>query len=242
MVAAMATQPAVRCTSVTVHRGDTVACDNVSLHIDRGSITGLFGPSGCGKTTLMRSIVGTQAKVAGSIDVLGEPAGTAALRRRIGYATQSASTYADLSVVDNVTYFASLHGTTDNVAETLAAVGLTAYAKRRVSDLSGGQINRVSIACALVAKPELLILDEPTVGLDPVLRAELWHYFATLAADGTTLLVSSHVMDEAEHCAEMILMRAGRVLAQCTPADLKSRTGKPSIDDAFLALIEGTAA
>ncbi|GAB10460.1 putative ABC transporter ATP-binding protein [Gordonia araii NBRC 100433] len=222
-----------------MHRGGVLACDDVSLTIARGTITGLFGPSGCGKTTLMRSIIGTQANVAGTVDVLGEAAGAKTLRRRVGYATQSASTYADLSVIDNVTYFASLHGTRANVAETLDAVGLTPYARRRTSDLSGGQINRVSIACALVAKPELLILDEPTVGLDPVLRAELWRYFARLATEGSTLLVSSHVMDEAEHCDEMILMRDGAVLTQCTPAELKARTGKSSIDDAFLALIEG---
>ncbi|QKT06455.1 ABC transporter ATP-binding protein [Gordonia sp. X0973] len=229
---------AVRCESVTVRRGSTVACDDVTLHIGSGSITGLFGPSGCGKTTLMRSIVGTQAGVKGTIEVLGQPAGAAALRRRVGYATQAASTYSDLTVIENVAYFAALTGSGANVAQTLDAVGLAPYAKRRAADLSGGQINRVSIACALVAKPELLILDEPTVGLDPVLRAELWQYFATLAAAGTTLLVSSHVMDEAEHCDEMILMRDGKVLSQCTPAELKSRTRKTSIDDAFLALIE----
>ncbi len=234
----MPTPLAVQCRAVTVRRGDTTALDAVSLQVARGSITGLFGPSGCGKTTLMRAIVGTQANVDGEIDVLGLPAGSPSLCRRIGYATQSASTYTDLSVADNVSYFAALHGARANVAATLAAVGLTPYAKRRASDLSGGQVNRVSIACALVAKPELLILDEPTVGLDPVLRAELWQYFAEMAAAGTTLLVSSHVMDEAEHCDEMILMRGGRILAQCTPRQLKSRTGEDSIDAAFLTLIE----
>ncbi len=236
------TEPAVSCHQVTVRRGAKLAVNDVSLTIPRGSVTGLLGPSGCGKTTLMRAIVGTQSNVDGQIDVLGKPAGSPDLRRHVGYVTQSASVYTDLTVEQNVSYFATLFDTTDAVDEALAAVDLTDVRDQLTENLSGGQINRVSIACALVTSPSLLILDEPTVGLDPVLRADLWQRFAALAASGVTLLISSHVMDEAEHCDNLLLMRDGQLVAELTPDELRSRTGEANLEHAFLALIRGTAA
>ncbi|GAB17125.1 putative ABC transporter ATP-binding protein [Gordonia effusa NBRC 100432] len=234
--------PAIACEHVTVRRGPITAVDDLSVTIPQGSITGLLGPSGCGKTTLMRSIVGTQRNVEGVIEVLGHPAGSATLRRHVGYVTQSASVYTDLTVEQNVRYFATLFDAEDKIDEALAAVDLTSYAPHPTSDLSGGQVNRVSIACALVTSPTLLILDEPTVGLDPVLRADLWARFAGLAESGVTLLVSSHVMDEAAHCDNLILMRDGRLVSQLTPIELRSRTGQSNLEDAFLTLIEESAA
>ncbi|WP_353110396.1 ABC transporter ATP-binding protein [Gordonia sp. (in: high G+C Gram-positive bacteria)] len=227
---------------MTVRRGSVTAVDDVSLTVPRGRITGLLGPSGCGKTTLLRSIVGTQKNVAGSVEVLGERAGSAGLRHRVGYVTQAASIYTDLTVEQNVRDFATLFDATDEVQSALEAVDLTARARHLASDLSGGQLSRVSIACALVTKPSLLVLDEPTAGLDPVLRADLWSRFANLAASGVTILVSSHVMDEADRCDDLILMRDGRLVAQLTPRDLRERTGKNNLEDAFLTLIQGRAA
>ncbi|NMO00573.1 ABC transporter ATP-binding protein [Gordonia sp. TBRC 11910] len=234
--------PAISCDRVTVRRGQTTAVDDLSMTIPQGSITGLLGPSGCGKTTLMRAIVGTQRNAEGTVNVLGYPAGSPILRRHVGYVTQSASVYTDLTVVQNVRYFATLFDAESNVDDALAAVGLTDFADRPTSGLSGGQVNRVSIACALVTQPTLLILDEPTVGLDPVLRADLWARFDALARSGVTLLVSSHVMDEAAHCDNLLLMRGGHLVAQLTPDELRSRTGQSNLEDAFLALIKETAA
>lgn len=233
---------AVVCRGVTVQRGRRLALNDVDADVARGSITGLLGPSGCGKSTLMRAVVGSQKNVRGTVTVLGEPAGTAALRSRVGYVTQSASVYRDLTVRENVTYFARLTGATGDVAEALAAVDLGEVAHQRVKDLSGGQVRRVSIASALVGRPELLILDEPTVGLDPVLRADLWRRFRRLADDGTTLLVSSHVLDEADHCDSLILLREGTLVATTTAAEMRSRTGQTNLDAAFLDLITGTEA
>ncbi|NUP28605.1 MAG: ABC transporter ATP-binding protein [Nocardia sp.] len=232
------TEPAVEVRNLTVHRGKREVLHDISLSIPRGSITGLLGPSGCGKTTLMRSIVGTQLVSTGEITALGLPAGSAALRRRIGYVTQAPSIYADISVRENVAYFAALYGGgRDAVESALSAVGLLDQRSQRGDELSGGQQTRASLACALVAGPELLVLDEPTVGLDPVLRVELWKQFHELAAGGTTLLVSSHVMDEAEHCDRLLLMREGDLLAQLSPDELRERTGEQNLEQAFLALI-----
>ncbi|UTT49791.1 MULTISPECIES: ABC transporter ATP-binding protein [Rhodococcus] len=223
---------------LNVRRGSHRALEDVSVRVPRGSITGLLGPSGCGKTTLMRTIVGTQIVESGTVTVLGLPAGSAALRRRIGYVTQSPSVYPDLTVAENVSYFASLYGRKGTaVADTVAAVGLTDHAHDRTSALSGGQLGRVSLACALVGDPELLVLDEPTVGLDPLLRAELWEHFRSLADRGTTLLVSSHVMDEADHCDTLVLLREGRLVARLTPAELREQTGETGLENAFLRLI-----
>ncbi|WP_280193718.1 ABC transporter ATP-binding protein [Nocardia farcinica] len=230
--------PAVDVRDLVVHRGGRPVLHEISLTIPSGTITGLLGPSGCGKTTLMRSIVGTQQVRSGRISALGLPAGAAELRRRIGYVTQAPSIYNDISVRENVAYFAALYGRDRaEVDEALTAVGLREHAHHRGDELSGGQKTRASLACALVARPELLILDEPTVGLDPVLRVELWKQFHELAAAGTTLLVSSHVMDEAEHCDRLLLMREGRLLAELSPDELRARTGQDNLEKAFLTLI-----
>ncbi|KZF04945.1 MAG: ABC transporter ATP-binding protein [Rhodococcus sp. (in: high G+C Gram-positive bacteria)] len=233
--------PAVVVDSLVVERGGRTVLNRVNLAIPPGTITGLLGPSGCGKTTLMRSIVGTQKVVSGSVTVLGSPAGTKELRRKVGYVTQAPSVYRDLTVRDNVRYFAALYGRDgQSVTSAIEAVGLADHTRSLAGQLSGGQLGRVSLASALVAEPELLVLDEPTVGLDPVLRAELWARFEDIARSGTTLLVSSHVMEEAEHCADLILMRDGSVLAQLTPDELLKRTGETNLEHAFLTLIRTT--
>lgn len=230
--------PAVAVEDLRVIRGGRAALDGVHVQVTRGAITGLLGPSGCGKTTLMRSIVGTQIVAGGRITVLGEPAGSPQLRHRVGYVTQDATVYPDLRVVDNVRYFAALCGADDrDVDEAISAVGLHDHRKALAANLSGGQRTRASLACALVAHPDLLILDEPTVGLDPVLRVDLWERFHQLARGGTTLLVSSHVMDEADHCEDLLMMREGRVLAHATPDQLREDTGCQSLAEAFLSII-----
>ena len=221
-----------------VVRGGRVALDDVTVQVARGAVTGLLGPSGCGKTTLMRSVVGTQIVAGGSVTVLGKHAGAAELRHRVGYVTQDATIYPDLRVLDNVRYFAALCGSdARDVDEAIAAVGLDDHRKALAANLSGGQRTRVSLACALVAHPDLLVLDEPTVGLDPVLRADLWERFDALARQGTTLLVSSHVMDEADHCEDLLLMRDGRILAHSTPTRLREDTQCQSLEEAFLSII-----
>ncbi|MCV7171185.1 ABC transporter ATP-binding protein [Mycobacterium manitobense] len=221
-----------------VIRGDRPAVDELSVSIAGGTITGLLGPSGCGKTTLMRSIVGTQINAGGTVTVLGHPAGSAPLRRRVGYVTQSATIYDDLRVLDNVRYFGALYGAdADDADSAIAAVGLEEHRLALCGNLSGGQRTRVSLAAALVCHPDLLVLDEPTVGLDPLLRVELWQQFHALAEAGTTLLVSSHVMDEADHCDDLLLMRDGRLLAHTTPARLREDTGCTSLEEAFLSVI-----
>ncbi|MBH0780328.1 ABC transporter ATP-binding protein [Nocardia bovistercoris] len=229
---------AVHIRDLTVRRGKREVLHNISLTIPRGSITGLLGPSGCGKTTLMRSIVGTQIVASGAVSALGLPAGSPELRRRIGYVTQAPSIYPDISVRENVAYYAALYGRDrDDVDVAITSVGLLEHAHQRGDELSGGQKTRVSLACALVARPDMLVLDEPTVGLDPVLRVELWKQFHELAANGTTLLVSSHVMDEAEHCDRLLLLREGTLLAELSPDELRERTGEQNLEQAFLTLI-----
>jgi ABC-2 type transport system ATP-binding protein len=234
-------EPAVSIDRLRVIRFKRPALQDFSVKIARGTITGLLGPSGCGKTTLMRCIVGTQIVTGSSkrtVTVLGQPAGSPALRRRVGYMPQDPTIYNDLRIVDNVRYFASLYGF-DNVAADTAIerVGLTDHRTAFCGNLSGGQRTRVSLACALVCQPDLLVLDEPTVGLDPVLRADLWEQFDDLARGGTTLLVSSHVMDEADHCGDLLLMREGWLVAHTTPTQLREDTGCTSLEDAFLSII-----
>lgn len=209
----------------------------LTFAIERGVVCGLLGPSGGGKTTLMRAVVGVQAGVRGRIDVLGEPAGSPSLRRRVGYVTQSPAVYGDLSVRANLEYFAAVLGAErTRVEQVLADVSLTDAADQTVRTLSGGQRARVSLAAALIGAPELLVLDEPTVGLDPVLRRDLWALFGALAKDGTTLLVSSHVMDEAARCDRLLLLRAGRLVADDTLDALLERTGTTDVEAAFLSL------
>ncbi|GAS98067.1 ABC transporter ATP-binding protein [Mycolicibacterium canariasense] len=236
-------EPAVRIENLQVTRGKRRAVRDLSVQISRGTITGLLGPSGCGKTTLMRTIVGTQIVASGSVTVLGHPAGSPELRHRVGYVTQDATIYRDLRVIDNARYFAALYGTDAQAAEdAIAAVGLSDHRTALCDNLSGGQRTRVSLACALVSHPDLLVLDEPTVGLDPVLRVDLWEQFHRLARAGTTLLVSSHVMDEADHCGDLLLMREGRLLAHTTPTRLREDTGCSSLEEAFLSVIRHSTA
>jgi ABC-2 type transport system ATP-binding protein len=222
-----------------VVRGGREVLNGVSLQVTRGSVTGLLGPSGCGKSTLMRAIVGVQIVAGGRVSVLGDLAGSPELRRRVGYVTQAPSVYGDLSVNENLRYFAAVVGVDrERIREVIQTVGLDGHEHQIVGSLSGGERSRVSLATALLGDPELLVLDEPTVGLDPVLRAELWGTFHELAAAGSTLLISSHVMDEASECDELLLMREGALLEQTTPEQLQAQTGEQDLGRAFLAVIE----
>ncbi|MFI8896446.1 ABC transporter ATP-binding protein [Streptomyces paradoxus] len=238
---------AVHAENLTVTRGPRTVLRDLGFTVPRGQITGLLGPSGCGKSTLMRALVGTQAKVTGTLTVLGHPAGHPTLRTRIGYVTQAPSVYDDLTVRQNLDYFAAIldpgRSAADrrdaDVTRAIADVDLTTHADSLAGNLSGGQRNRVSLAVALLGAPELLVLDEPTVGLDPVLRRDLWNLFHDLATGrGATLLVSSHVMDEAERCHRLLLMREGRLLADETPDALRTRTGADTVEEAFLHLVD----
>jgi ABC-2 type transport system ATP-binding protein len=235
--------PAVEIAHLVVDRRGVNALNDVTLDIAAGRITGLLGPSGSGKSTLMRAIVGVQIVTSGAITVLGLPAGRPELRARVGYVTQAPSVYRDLSVRENLTYFQTILGAeASDVDRVLEQADLTSVHKRLVKTLSGGQESRVSLATALLGSPELLILDEPTVGLDPVLRRDLWALFQSLADSGLTLLVSSHVMDEASRCHDLVLMRDGQLLAQGTNSDLLARTSTSDIESAFLYLVDGSAA
>ena len=234
---------AVRCSDLTIVRGGNEVLRGIDVEVRAGTVTGLLGPSGCGKTTLMRAVIGTQHITSGTVTVLGRPAGSPELRHVVGYASQQASVYDDLTVEQNVRYFAvAVDAPAGDVDRVIAAVDMEEFRGRLAGRLSGGQRSRVSLAVAMLGRPRLLVLDEPTVGLDPVLREDLWALFARLARDGITLVVSSHVMDEAERCDELLLMREGRVLLRDTPAALKQRTGTASMDAAFLRLIEASAA
>jgi ABC-2 type transport system ATP-binding protein len=233
---------AVTCQDVVVVRGEREVLHGVGFGLRTGSVTGLLGPSGCGKTTVIRAIVGLQAKVTGEVEVLGLPAGAPKLRGRIGYVTQEPSVYFDLTLKENLRFFAAVLGvSTDDVDRVIDAVDLRNHVDIRVDQMSGGQQSRASLAAALLGSPELLVLDEPTVGLDPVLRRDLWELFHRLAADGATLLVSSHVMDEASRCDRLLLMRDGDLLADETPQALLESVGTDDIEQAFLTLIEQKA-
>jgi ABC-2 type transport system ATP-binding protein len=230
---------AVRVRGLVVDRGGGRVLHGLDCDVAAGRVTGLLGPSGGGKTTFMRCVVGVQRVTAGEVTVLGSPAGTAELRHRVGYVTQSASVYTDLTARANARYFAAVQGVPAAAAdEALREVGLSDDLDRLVGKMSGGQQARVSLACALLARPDLLVLDEPTVGLDPVLRRDMWTMFHQLADGGSTLLVSSHVMDEAGRCDDLLLVRAGRLVAQGSPAALRERTGLADLEQAFLALAE----
>jgi ABC-2 type transport system ATP-binding protein len=230
---------AIRARGLVVDRGGRRVLHGIDCSVPAGRVTGLLGPSGGGKTTFLRCVVGVQRTAGGEVTVLGLPAGTPALRHRVGYLTQAPSVYADLSAAANARYFAALQGVPAATAgAALREVGLGQDADRLVGRMSGGQRTRVSLACALLARPELLVLDEPTVGLDPVLRRDLWQLFHELAAAGSTLLVSSHVMDEAGRCDELLLIREGRLVAHDSPAELRRHTGQDDLERAFLALAE----
>ncbi len=232
---------AVEVAGLTVVRGGRPVLTDLDLRID-GGVTGLLGPSGCGKSTLLRSLVGVQRVQAGTITVFGEPAGSRQLRDRVGYVTQDASVYDDLTVTENLRFFARVLGADDGeVRRAIEAVDLGTHADAVVGRLSGGQRSRANLAVALLDHPDLLVLDEPTVGLDPVLRRDLWQLFHRLADEGTVVLVSSHVMDEAERCDRLLLMREGAIIADDTPAAIKGRAGTDDVETAFLHLVEATA-
>ena len=229
---------AIKCRNLNVTRGKNHILRNLELDIPRGVIMGLLGPSGSGKTTLMRSIAGLQRIEGGEITVLDRRAASKELRHQIGYSTQSASVYSDLTCIENIEFFASLYSENEkSPSQILDEVDLSRNAHQMAESLSGGERARLALATTLVGSPQLLILDEPTVGLDPVLRVQLWKLFSALAEQGKTLLVSSHVMDEADSCQQLILLRNGEILAQGTPGELRARTGKGRMDDVFISLI-----
>jgi ABC-2 type transport system ATP-binding protein len=234
---------AIEVENLKVKRGGNLVIPKLDVTIPTGSVTGLLGPSGCGKTTLIRCLAGIQITERGHVTVLGEPAGTALNRARVAYVTQSSSVYPDLTARQNLDYFAALCGSGNaDVVRALEAVGLTDRGGQLTGDMSGGERTRVSLAAALLAKPDVYLLDEPTVGLDPVLRRDLWKLFNALAAEGRTLLVSSHVMDEAGRCDRVLLMREGELIADATPDELRSAAGTNDLEQAFLVLAERSAA
>lgn len=229
--------PPVLIDDLVVVRGPVTAVDHVSLDLHRGSVTGLLGPSGSGKTTLMRSIVGSQRITSGRVEVLGHPAGAPAVRARVGYMAQATALYADLTVVENLRYFASVLQTPGSrVDEVIERLDLQSRRGALVSTLSGGEANRTSLGVALLGSPDVLILDEPTVGLDPVLRRSLWDQFRRLADEGVTLLVSSHVMDEADRCDRLLLLRDGGLLFDGTRSELSAQAGSDDMEEAFIRL------
>ena len=227
---------------LTVDRGARRVLDHLDLTIGQGGVTGLLGPSGCGKSTLMRCLVGVQELAGGSVRIAGVEAGGKELRHRVGYVTQAPSVYADLTVRENLTFFARVLGAdAAGVAAAIATVDLADQADQTVAQMSGGQRSRASLAVALLGSPDLLVLDEPTVGLDPVLRRDLWGLFHRLADRGAAVFVSSHVMDEAGRCDRLLLMREGRIIADDTPDRIREQTGAPDIEAAFLALVDAAA-
>lgn len=235
--------PAISTADLRVRRGRKEVLHGLSLQVPRGALVGLLGPSGSGKSTLMRCLVGVQRIASGTAAVLGSPAGSALLRDRIGYVTQTASVYDDLTVRQNLNYFRAVLGAPkSDVDRVIDEVDLREHAGSLVGSLSGGERGRASLAAALLGSPDLLVLDEPTVGLDPVLRSDLWALFRRLCSAGTTLLVSSHVMDEATRCDRLLLLRDGSLLADLTPAELLKSTGETDPEQAFLALIRRSAA
>jgi ABC-2 type transport system ATP-binding protein len=232
------TTPSIVAAHLDVTKQKVHILNNLNFKIQPGSITGLIGPSGSGKTTLMRAIVGVQ-KFKGELTVLGENAGHKSLRRKIGYVTQSPAVYPDLTVEQNLRYFGSLVGSNHSAVDRIIGhVRLQQQKRQLVESLSGGQKARVSLAVALLGNPELLVLDEPTVGLDPVLRNELWVLFANLAKTGKTLLISSHVMDEAQRCDNLLLLRDGELLWNDTRQKLLTKTKQKDVGDAFVAMIK----
>ena len=232
----------VEVTGLRVVRGGHEVLRDLTFSVAAGEVTGLLGPSGCGKTTLMRAIVGVQRIAGGGVQVFGEPAGAPALRPRIGYVTQAPSVYDDLTVEENLRFFAAVLAVGDDrVQACLDAVALEPERSKVASRLSGGQRSRVSLAVALLAEPALIVLDEPTVGLDPVLRKDLWETFHRLADQGAAVFVSSHVMDEATRCDRLMLMREGRIIADDTPDGLLQKTGAADIETAFLDLVAQAA-
>jgi ABC-2 type transport system ATP-binding protein len=236
----MSHAPALEVSQLRVVRQHHEILKSLTFEVDAGTLVGLLGPSGSGKSTLMRSLLGVQTITSGTALALGERAGSPSLRRRLGYMAQGSAVYLDLTVRENLSYFSGILGLDPSqVDHVLDVVNLRTFADRLVASLSGGERSRVSLAVAILGAPALLILDEPTVGLDPVLRQDLWNTFTQLARDGATVLVSSHVMDEAARCSRLLLLREGQLLFDDTPTKLLERTGSSGYDDAFVRLIKG---
>lgn len=230
---------AIEVVDLVVHRGGQLVLPGLTLNVEVGTVTGLLGPSGCGKTTLIRSIAGVQVITSGTVTVVGEPAGSKANHQFVGYVTQASSVYSDLTIAQNLAYFAAIYDAPrEDVEKAIADVGLTDRRDTLVGNLSGGQRARVSLAVALLMDADVFLLDEPTVGLDPVLRRDLWELFHGLADEGRTLLVSSHVMDEANRCDRILLMREGEIIANETPDGLRALGGSDDLEQAFLNLAE----
>lgn len=222
--------------------GKFIAIKNLDVDFEKGKIAGVIGPSGAGKTTLIRAIVGRQKIANGKITVFGMPAGSRKLRQEVSYMTQGLSVYPDLTVEQNLYYFASMFGVRRKdmqkmIDDILHAVDMTKKSKELVSNLSGGQKQRVSLATSLIGSPNLMILDEPTVGLDPVLRDQIWKLFRELTSKGVTIIISSHVMDEAERCDDLLLIRDGKLLAHGSPAEICQRTNTRTVEQGFLKLV-----
>jgi ABC-2 type transport system ATP-binding protein len=234
-------EPVVQTTDLHKRFGPVQAVDGVTLSLDAGEVYGLLGPNGSGKTTLIRLLIGLLKPSAGSIRVLGQAMPNKAILAQVGYMTQASALYEDLTVRENVVFFAEMCGgaSRERVDEVVALVDLQERAGSLVRTLSGGMKQRTSLACALVHRPRLLLLDEPTVGVDPQLRATFWTYLRGLADQGVTLVVSSHVMDEAERCDRLGFMRQGRLLAEGPAAELRSRAGTATLEEAFLCFAQG---
>lgn len=232
-------EASIRASQLGVEKEGTQILEDLSFVIKQGTVTGLIGPSGSGKTTLMRAIVGVQKTNGGTLEVLGVPAGSSELRSKIGYVTQNVAIYDDLTVEQNLSYFSRLvRARRGQVTEIIEQMQLTQHRKHLARNLSGGQRARLSLAVALLGDPDLLVLDEPTVGLDPLLRRELWQVFALLAKKGKTLLISSHVMDEAERCDSLLLLRDGKLLWNGSREQLLKHTHESSVEDAFISMIK----
>lgn len=236
-------EPAVEVDNLVVvrgaHRAKKTVLQGLSFEVPSGAVFGVLGPSGSGKTTLLRCLVGVQKIQSGMVRVLGTPAGSKSLRSKVGYLTQAPSVYGELTVAENARYFASLQGLTrDDAMQAVTEVGLGEQADQQVRTLSGGQHARASLAVALLGHPPVLVLDEPTVGLDPLLRRELWRLFRRLADNGSTLLVSSHVMDEAARCDRLLLLREGHLVYADSPKALRASTGTEDMDESFLRVVE----
>ena len=228
----------VEAEGLTRRFGNFTAVRDLSLSVVAGTTYGLLGPSGCGKTTLIRLLTGLMRPSVGTARVLGRSPTDPAVRQRVGYMPQTASLYQELTARQNIAFFANVYGQNDagRVDELLDLVELRGRADVPVASLSGGMRNRTSLACALVHRPQVLFLDEPTVGVDPRLRAVFWEYFRHLNGEGVTIVVSSHIMDEAERCDRLGLMRAGRLIAEGSAHDIRRRAGTPTLEAAFLAL------
>lgn len=232
-------ETALRVEGLKIVRQNKKILSDISFSVKKGQIIGLFGPSGAGKTTLIRSIIGLQNFHHGQITVIGLPAGSLALRSQLGYMSQNEGFYTDLTVQENLEFFASiLNAAQKQVSALLSELKLSDYRHQLVENLSGGQQARVSLAIALLGSPQMLFLDEPTVGLDPVLRRDLWDYFRQLAGNGVTMLISSHVMEEAANCDEVLLLRRGRILDYGPVGQLLKQAGAKTMDEAFLKIVE----